>query len=60
MEAVLGFLQRGDRSVQNKQSCVPVATFITLYIGLEALEIHNSIPFYDDNQKGDINKVLLL
>ena len=45
--------------LRNKTSRLRVATFITC-IGKEALEVHNGLPFQNDEQKADINKVLEL
>lgn len=45
--------------LRNQTSRPRVATFITC-IGKEALEVHNGLPFQNDEQKADINKVLEL
>ena len=45
--------------LRSKTSCLRVATFIT-YIGKEALEIHNGLPFRSEEDKSDITKVLEL
>ena len=45
--------------LRDKPSNLRVATFIT-WIGKEALEIHNGLPFRTEDEKADINKVLEL
>jgi len=43
--------------LQNKTSCLRVATFITC-IRKEALEIHNGLPFRSEEKKSDMIKAL--
>ena len=45
--------------LNEKDSKLRVATFVTC-IGPDALDIHNGLPFQNDEEKGDMNKILEL
>ena len=45
--------------LNEKDSKLRVATFVTC-IGPDALDIHNRLPFQNDEEKGDMNKILEL